>query len=88
MSKCRSCDLSRIYKQFEVKQKAKAAEISKPEVKEEPVITVINKSQPTKSKKKRVEPKIEEPKIEISEEKMEEAPVVEEEIKEEITDAE
>lgn len=88
MGRCRSCDLSRIYKQFEAKKKAKAAEISKPEVKEEPVITVINKSQPTKSKKKKVEPKIEEPKIEISEEKIEEAPVVEEEIKEEIADAE
>lgn len=79
MAGCPSCDLTRIYKQFEAKQKAKAAEISKPEVKEEPVITVINKSQPTKSKKKKVEPKTEELKIEISEEKIEETPVVEEE---------
>ena len=79
MGRCRSCDLSRIYKQFEARQKAQASEISKLEVKEKPAITVINKSQPTKKKKKKIEPKTEEPKIEISEEKIEETLVAEEE---------
>lgn len=77
---CRSCDLTRIYKQFEEKRRKKAqaeaearakaaAAASKPVIKENPITMVIDKSQPTKTKKRKSDPKVEEENIEIIEKK-------------------
>lgn len=83
MSRCRKCDLSRIYKQFEAKRKAVAAQkapevIAVEEVKEPEAVVVQEVKRVTKTKKKK------EPVVEIVETSAEEnnSEAVEDEVEE------
>lgn len=83
MSRCRKCDLSRIYKQFEAKRKAAAAQkapevIAVEEVKEPEAVVVQEVKRVTKTKKKK------EPVVEIVETSAEEnnSEAVEDEVEE------
>lgn len=88
MRRCRSCSLARIYKQFEEKAKKETQAAKETALgviaTEIPVVSIIDKSQPTKTKKKRAskKEKTEEVIEEIKEDVVEETP------SEEIIDAE